>query len=811
MTRLDSRYTLDVQDLETALLAAGYQETVFEDLEHKRPDQDKVRANCPFCGDNEIQFVYFTSTPTWACGHLNRCGRKGNWYTYLRDTGRVQGYAEYVKLLAEAAGLQTAALDEKQYQARLRNASLFAAAQAHFKEQLRSPAGAEVHSYLRRRGYSEEDIEAMALGAYVDKKQLQDYLKGQGFSAQEVEASGLVHTTGLAEYNKLAVPVLGSTGQPIGITFRTLLSTQEQDTLNEKLKAEGSRPVSKYVNTKGYHAREGLTGLSRAIRSRRKILVEGYLDGHYVNLKAEQAGHSEPIIALGTCRISEEQIKALELTRTEEVVLALDAEDAAGLKGTIEAIEKLRQVPRLRVYIAPLTDYAEAPGQKVDPDSLVRARGIEAFLECCNKASSWSRWTAERIIRETQEAEDISSDLGLDRLLYRLAGVYETISDQQDKDTFLEPLYELLGDARALLEHKVEALREERLVQEQRAKTDSLLQSLEAYKDAGEFVKVEELLSGALEGFRQARVSPPEPYLVRDLERDVLAMQEGLKTGFSGLDKSISIPPGAITIVAGRPGQGKTTLQLNLLVNMLRGCPGKSFYFFSYEEARKALAIKLLIILSGQTIVPDTNYGAYVNYLKEKRGSNDVIEEALSTLDSWTGSGRLWLIDAPLRAEELCQTIRHLDERHDTGAVFVDYIQKIPGEKATYSTRQVELQAVSEQLRQTAVSLDLPLILGAQFGRYDKKSAEGKRAVRLDNLREAGDIENDAHLVLGLHCEAIEVAQEQENTPLEPSVDMRLTVLKNRNGADPSAVLEFERPILTIREKSSSAGAGNLW
>lgn len=813
MRRVDTRYTLDASDLETALLAQGYQENVFAELEGKRPEKDKVRANCPFCGDTERQFVYWTSKPTWACGHLNRCSRRGNWYTYLRETGRVRDYPEYVRLLAGAAGLEISAIDEEQYQERLRKASLFEAAQAHFKEQLHARAGAEVYQYLLGRGYSPEDVEAMALGAYVDKEKLKAHLEAQGFSPSEVEASGLVHTTGLAEYNTLAIPVPGSTGQLIGITFRTLLSTAELSTLNERLKAQGSRPISKYVNTRGYHAKEGLTGLSRAIHSRRKILVEGYLDGHFVNLKAEQAGLSEPIVALGTCRISEEQIKSLELTRTEEVVLALDAEDAAGLKGTIEAVEKLREVPGLKIYIAPLSDYAEAPGQKVDPDALVCSRGIEAFIECCSRAKSWSRWTAERLLGEAEETEELASDLGRDRLFHRLAEVYETISNRGERESFLEPLEALTEDARGLLEDSVESVRAERQAQEQRARAETLVRSLTEAKDGGEFGKVEELLSRSLEGFREARTRPPEPYLTADLEQDVLSMREGLKTGFSRLDAVIGIPPGALTIVAGRPAQGKTTLQLNLLLNMLEEYPDRSFFFFSYEEARKALAIKLLIRLAGETITEDTNYGAYMNYLKEKRGSSERIEQAWRKLDVWTATGRLWLLDTPYRAAELCQTIRYLHERYDTGAVFVDYLQKIPGDRGSYSTRQAELQDVMEQLRQTAVQLDTPLILGAQFGRYDKRSGES-RAVRLDNLREAGDIENDSHLVLGLHCVDIEIAQEQEgqDRTLPASVDMKLKVLKNRNGPKPSTVLDFNRPILTIREKDEAGAANNgLW
>ena len=783
--RAESYTKLSAEDLETALLAQGYQETVFSDIEDKRPDKTRVRGKCPFCESPDRSFSYFTERPVWSCTHENKCGRRGNWWTYLRDRGRVQDFSEYVRLLAAAAGVQVPEYDKARYEARKRRASLLEEAQSHYKEQLHAPAGAEVLDYLQQRGYSAEDIEAMALGAYLDKAGLRGHLTGKGYSAQEIEDSGLLK---VSPDHKLSIPMEDASGGLVCFGYRAL------DSRSDKYR---------YLAGEGYKS-GSVTGLNRARSYEKKILVEGLLDGHYVSLKAEQAGHREPIVALGSSNISGEQIKALELTGTREVILALDT-DPAGVKGTASTIEKLRGIHGLRVYVAPLASLA-TPGKKLDPEALVREKGIQAFIDCCNSAESWSRWTAARIIREAGETEDLDADRGQDRLLLSLAEVYIDIGGKLERESFLEPLEATIPDVRELLEAKAEILREDRLAREQKARTDVLIRGLAEARDAGQYGKVEDILSGGLESVRAARTKPPEPYLVADLERDVLTMQDGLTTGFSALDKSVRIPQGAITIVAGRPGQGKTTLQLNLLVNLLKAYRDKSFYFFSYEEAAKALAVKLLMILAGKEISRDTNYGAYVHYLKEKRGGDPDIEAALEELRDWTNSGRLWLADTPLRASELCSAITYLDKRHDTGAVFVDYIQKIRGDLA-YPTRQIEIQAVSEQLRETAVSLDIPVILGAQFGRYDKKTKES-RAVRLDNLREAGDIEQDANLVLGLHCEAIETAQEEEqNAAADPVVDMSLTALKNRAGVSGlKSHLEFTRPILTLKAYDTSGG-----
>ena len=116
-----------------------------------------------------------------------------------------------------------------------------------------------------------------------------------------------------------------------------------------------------------------------------------------------------------------------------------------------------------------------------------------------------------------------------------------------------------------------------------------------------------------------------------------------------------------------------------------------------------------------------------------------------------TESGRLVISDHSYYVDDLSSVICKLKKRlgESLGAIFIDYIQKIKI-KYKYPTRQLELQKISAEILETAKSYNLPIILGAQFGR----GAGKKEVLRLDNLREAGDIENDSKLVLGLWNQA---------------------------------------------------------
>jgi replicative DNA helicase len=155
-------------------------------------------------------------------------------------------------------------------------------------------------------------------------------------------------------------------------------------------------------------------------------------------------------------------------------------------------------------------------------------------------------------------------------------------------------------------------------------------------------------------------------------------------------------------------------------------------------------------------------------------------------------------------AEDLVAVIDSLARVEDTGAVIIDYIQKIPLLRPSLGQRYLDIKLVSSLLLDQAVQLDIPIILGAQLGRGDKSSGS---KVKLDNLRESGDIEQDANLVLGLYTKAVEDIEKedyQDNAVRDPEVDMELTVLKNRAGvAGKSLTLSFDRPVYRITKKKT--------
>jgi len=762
------------------LLAVDYQEQLFSDLPDKRKDGQDTKASCPFChGSN---FSYALREPVWRCWN---CDKGGDWIEYLEQR-RGLSFLEAVQELAQDARIPLDGLlaDSKEHKAYLRKASLLEAAQAILKQALWEQAGQPVLQYLLDRGYSQEEIKAMGLGAYTDPEALKQALLRQRYSEEEIgsgsSGSGLqsfMLLKALEQTPLLAIPAKDPAGRITGLALRPPLQ-------EDQLKA---RDLAKYRYTAGYEAKEALMGLSSVRKERTVIVVEGLLDACSLNAKGLK------VVALGGHDLSLQQIKALEANGTKELILALDA-DEAGQAGTEKAIRLLR-ASKLRAYVA-----SKFGGYK-DPDELARAEGIEALKQALRKPQAASSWLARRIIGK----HDLESPMGLDRGLEEALEAYAQIEDGIEARAFWESLKKATGLTEEELEGRAAKASQALSARKSREALQRLQNRLRDRITEGDVIGAELALSQGLQEIRSSRgVVAPEPYLREDLLQDMLAISEGLTTGYSSLDQLLKIPEGAISIMAGRPGHGKTTLQLNLLLNMIRAYPDKRFYFFSYEEARSRLALKLLMILAGEVLSRDTNQGAYIHYLREKRAKepNKKIEEALQEYQRLTVAGRLTLSDQRLAGGDLASTISLLAKRGDTGAVFVDYIQKIPIQ-GQYSQRYLEIKAISEMLLDQAVRHNLPVIVGAQLNRQPGGGSKPK----LEHLREAGDLEQDAHLVIGLYNQSVDEIEEGQQIKLQ-EVDLKLFILKHRSGmAGLSSVLTFDRPILKIKD----AGSGSQW
>lgn len=760
----------DIQEIYSILLGRGYQEELFSDLTGSRRKEkggQETLVDCPLCG-KENHFSYNRDKPVWRCWS---CNEGGDWIKYLE---KAKGYTfmDSLQELASRAGVETSPHNQVNYQAYTRRADILETAQDYLADQLHvelKGKPADIMAYLQKRGYSYDDILGMDLGAYTDRKALQDHLKERGYTDQEIQDSGLL-TPNFGEEYQLTLLWRDQAGRGTGLVARSIQDPEE-------LKKRGL--PEKYKYSAGLKKDQGLIGFSSVRGSSEVILVEGVLDALYLNYKGFKS------VAVGGISLSAEQLRALEVVGTKELLLAMDM-DQAGQKATEKILKDLK-TSKLRAYIVSLPE-----GYK-DPDQLVRQAGSTAFQEALNNAEGGSSWLARRIIAR----HDISTDRGMDKALDESLEAYSDLEDSLEKKAFKDSLKKATDLTEEELDSRLQEATRTASAKRTQATLQARLKDIQEKASQGDITGAEADLEKTLKAVRLSRgIKLPEPYLLDDLKRDIFSTPLALSTGYKWLDNLAKIPVGALTIIAGRPGQGKTTLQLNLLVNMLRHYPERKFYFFSYEEAKKAIATKLIMILAGEVIHKDTNYGAYVNYLKDGK-SNSKIDQAIQEYQRLTSSGRLLISDDMYGLQDLNTVLETFNKQGDIGAVFIDYLQKIP--VPSQSQRYLDIKQISEMLLRQAVSLDTPIILGAQLNR----STIGTEP-KLADLREGGDIEQDASLVISLYTEAIEKLQEDPEAGVKPDakVDMKVSVLKNRGGrAGTFKIMTFDRPILTIKQK----------
>jgi len=257
-----------------------------------------------------------------------------------------------------------------------------------------------------------------------------------------------------------------------------------------------------------------------------------------------------------------------------------------------------------------------------------------------------------------------------------------------------------------------------------------------------------------------------KPYTYSAFLNDIEKKPMGLKTGFISLDKHITIQPASLVFIAGRPSHGKTMTMLNLCGNMIEANPDKAFIFYSYEENKDDILLKIILSKTESNIALDGEEGSTLfdkakNHLRnyalsvktQKDGTNKALDNTLDKsckkIEQWINEGRLQILDKKVKVEILSGAIieRVQVSEKPVAAIFIDYVQKLNTEEERVN-RQQEIQRICQSLLNTALDerVNAAIILGAQVNR-EVKSLD---TFTLDNMREAGDIEQDANLVLGI-------------------------------------------------------------
>ena len=305
----------------------------------------------------------------------------------------------------------------------------------------------------------------------------------------------------------------------------------------------------------------------------------------------------------------------------------------------------------------------------------------------------------------------------------------------------------------------------------------------------------DELLAYAASQIDSARTKLPHQAKVRSLSEMIddqagryrswhRGISNAMPTGFSLIDDRLlggGFVASGLYVLAARPSMGKTALCLDIAANIAQ--EGKTVYFVSREMPAESLLDRL----------HSANAGIARWKLRPGIYANEY-NKLLETLPRVCGLpiilDNLSRTTADMRAQ-----FREMERKHQRpDLMIVDYLQLIEG---TGRSRNDEVGSISRALKGIAMEFQIPVLALSQLSRDCDKH---KREPELSDLRDSGEIEQDADAVFFLFGERPEESASIFSRWLKCS--------KQRDGELFRAEMTFNGELVTFRSFDQLATAG---
>ncbi len=239
----------------------------------------------------------------------------------------------------------------------------------------------------------------------------------------------------------------------------------------------------------------------------------------------------------------------------------------------------------------------------------------------------------------------------------------------------------------------------------------------------------------------------------------------GIASGFTSLDEmTAGLHGGDLFLLAARTSQGKTSLAMNIARNVAFNY---NVLVFSLEMSKEQLFLRML---ASEARV--NSHHMRTGYLSDSDWPR--LAEAITTMSELN----LFIDDTPsIGVREVRARSRQLrQDKGSLGLIIIDYIQLMRG-RGKFDNRQQEIGTISRGLKAVGKELKVPVIALAQLSRA-MEAGPGKKARRpqLHDLRESGDLENDADVVVFIYRPE---PKDGDDAPVDQA---ELIIGKQRNG-----------------------------
>ncbi|QTF59148.1 DNA primase [Stutzerimonas frequens] len=354
---------------------------VAEEIKLRRSGGNFV-ARCPFHEEKSPSFHVSATRNTFRCYGCPARGDAIEWVMRRQH----KSFHEAVLYLAHRFGIELPQAEEESpddQQRRKRLARLYQAlnevGRVYVRGLKKNPAG--LRYLVDTRGFTESSVELFGIGAVASG--VLPFLKG--FSDQELIDAGIaaVDSAGERVYdrfrNRIMFPIHNESGNLVGFAGRTIL--------------ENPGKAPKYLNcpeTDLFHKGRELYGLHIAKTAIRKDRLAVVGEGYFDVIRAHQEGDPRVVAPMGTA-LTAVQMKRL-LLHADTVVFAFDG-DRAGRRAALSAaailLETMKDGQTGKFLFLPAGH---------DPDSFIRAEGIQAWLDQVESAVPLSQFLSDYVV-----------------------------------------------------------------------------------------------------------------------------------------------------------------------------------------------------------------------------------------------------------------------------------------------------------------------------------------------------------------------------------------------------------------------------
>ena len=266
----------------------------------------------------------------------------------------------------------------------------------------------------------------------------------------------------------------------------------------------------------------------------------------------------------------------------------------------------------------------------------------------------------------------------------------------------------------------------------------------------------------------------------------------GWSTGIHDLDNLMGgMRRTYLYILGARPGMGKTAFALHIARQALEGDKPRRVLIFSMEMAAEDIMKRMA---SAATLVP---------YRKIDLNKMDATQRTMfdDAMDYYSTT-RLAIFDRPSPTiAEMQQQVQSVGMKYGgLDLVVVDYLQ-LMGSYDPGVNRVQEISQLSRFLKDLAMSEDCPVLAVSQLNRVLEGSTNKRPA--LSHLRESGQIEQDADVVILMYRDEYYEMQRRGQVRREYNPSCELNVAKNRRGRVDTVYCEFYPETMSFVEQAS--------